>query len=89
MMMVTIVLAVLHTADERLDRTAARKMSTALLLAVAYGATIGGIATLVGTPPNLVLVQLFRDRFPDAPPISFARWMMFACPISLLLSPTK
>ncbi len=85
MMMVTIALAVLQTADDRLERDAARRTGVALLLAVAYGSTIGGVATLVGTPPNLVFVQIFRDRFPDAPPISFARWMMFACPISVIL----
>ena len=85
MMMVTIALAVLRTADERLEREAARRTGVALMLAVAYGSTIGGIATLVGTPPNLVFVQMFRDRFPEAPPISFARWMMFACPIAAIL----
>jgi sodium-dependent dicarboxylate transporter 2/3/5 len=86
MMMVTIALAVLQTADDRLPPNAAKRVGLAILLAIAYGATIGGVATPVGTPPNLVFLQMFRSRFPDGPPISFLRWMLFAVPISVVLS---
>ncbi len=85
MMMVTIALAVIQSAEEKLDRESARRTALALLLAVAYGSTIGGIATPVGTPPNLVFIQMFGDRFPSAPPISFLSWMLFAVPISAIL----
>ena len=85
MMMVTIALAVIKSAEEKLDPESARRTALALLLAVAYGANIGGIATPVGTPPNLVFIQIFRDRFPEAPPISFLSWMLFAVPISAIL----
>lgn len=53
-----------------------------LLLGIAYGASIGGFATLIGTPPNGVLVTQMSQLFPDAPEITFASWMLFALPMS-------
>ena len=53
----------------------ARRFAIAVLLVTAYGASIGGVATLVGTPPNLVLVRIFSIHFPRAPEINFAQWM--------------
>ncbi|MCA9197214.1 MAG: SLC13/DASS family transporter [Planctomycetales bacterium] len=55
----------------------------ALMLAIAYSATIGGMATLIGTPPNLVLAGVIEELYQTE--ISFAKWMMFALPISVLL----
>ncbi len=57
----------------------------ALLLGVAYSASIGGIATLVGTPPNLSFSRIFAISFPEAPEISFAQWMLFALPVTAVL----
>ena len=62
-----------------------RRLSVALLLGLAYSASIGGLATLVGTPPNLIFKGYFEAAYPDAPPISFAGWMAKALPFSLLL----
>jgi di/tricarboxylate transporter len=45
-----------------------------ILLSVAYSASIGGTSTLVGTAPNLVLVNQFAAIFPLAPAISFFKW---------------
>ncbi|MFT5105325.1 MAG: sodium-dependent dicarboxylate transporter 2/3/5, partial [Verrucomicrobiales bacterium] len=55
----------------------------ALMLAIAYSASIGGMATLIGTPPNLVLAGAVYERF--GVEISFGQWMMFGLPISLIL----
>lgn len=55
----------------------------ALMLAIAFSASIGGMATLIGTPPNLVLAGVVEKNF--ATEISFAQWFMFGFPISLLL----
>lgn len=52
----------------------------ALLLMVAYGASIGGMATLVGTPPNL-LVAGFLERLCGVK-VGFARWLLFGLPIA-------
>ena len=61
------------------------KYATGLLLGVAYSASIGGIATLVGTPPNLSFARIFQIMFPEAPEISFASWFSFALPITIIL----
>lgn len=54
-----------------------------LMLGIAYSASIGGIGTIIGTPPNVVLVSIFHNEFPGAPPISFAQWFIFAAPLSV------
>lgn len=53
-----------------------------LLLGVAYSASIGGVATPVGTPPNLITLGLLRTRGIH---ISFAHWLTFALPIALTM----
>lgn len=55
----------------------------ALMLAIAYSASIGGIATLIGTPPNLVLAGVVLNTYGYE--ITFLQWFMFGFPISLLL----
>ncbi|MFV8225593.1 SLC13 family permease [Christiangramia aquimixticola] len=55
----------------------------ALMLAIAYSASIGGIATLIGTPPNLVFAGIVEELYGIE--ISFTRWFMLGLPISCLL----
>jgi len=62
----------------------ARNFPLVLMLGLAQSASIGGLATLIGTPPNGVLITQFEQIFPDAPAISFAQWMAFAAPFSFL-----
>ncbi|WP_047546768.1 SLC13 family permease [Psychroserpens sp. Hel_I_66] len=54
-----------------------------LMLAIAYSASIGGIATLIGTPPNLVLAGVVEDIYGYE--ITFSQWFIFGFPISILL----
>lgn len=54
-----------------------------LTLGVAYGANIGGIATLIGTPPNIVYKGYVQELLKSD--ISFLQWMLFALPIALLM----
>ncbi|MCW5899886.1 MAG: SLC13/DASS family transporter [Flavobacteriales bacterium] len=61
-----------------------RRMTVPLLLGVAYGATIGGMATPVGTPPNLVLLEQWRMLFPDRPAIGFGQWMLVGVPFAVV-----
>lgn len=82
MMMIPILLSIITRLEEIAGKESIANFSTGLLLAVAYSASIGGMATLVGTPPNLSFVRIFHIYFPDAPEISFARWFMFALPIA-------
>lgn len=55
----------------------------ALMLAIAYSASIGGIATLIGTPPNLVLAGILEDHFNIE--LTFSKWIIFGLPISIIL----
>lgn len=55
----------------------------ALMLAIAYAASIGGMATLIGTPPNLVLAGVVRESY--GVEISFLQWMLIALPFSVVL----
>jgi len=55
----------------------------ALMLAIAYSASIGGMATLIGTPPNLVLAGVIKTSYDIE--ITFLQWMSFGLPISVLL----
>jgi len=84
MMMIPIASAVLVRWDGMFESGQARALSIALLLGIAYAASVGGMATLVGTPPNLVFAQLYHQQFTHAPSVSFAEWMAFALPFSLI-----
>ncbi|MGB3143712.1 MAG: DASS family sodium-coupled anion symporter [Maribacter sp.] len=55
----------------------------ALMLAIAYSASIGGLATLIGTPPNLVLAGVVLDTYGYE--ITFMQWFAFGLPISIIL----
>ncbi|MFC0606061.1 SLC13 family permease [Winogradskyella pulchriflava] len=55
----------------------------ALMLAIAYSASIGGMATLIGTPPNLVLAGVVESTYNTE--ITFSQWFMFGFPISVIL----
>ena len=55
----------------------------ALMLSIAYSASIGGIATLIGTPPNLVFAGIIQEVYNIE--ISFLKWFQFGFPISILL----
>ena len=54
-----------------------------LMLAIAYSASIGGVATLIGTPPNLVLAGVINEVYNVE--ITFLQWFIFGFPISILL----
>ncbi|OLF75091.1 anion transporter [Pseudoalteromonas haloplanktis] len=53
----------------------------ALLLSIAYGASIGGIATLIGTPPNALMAAYLSDSYQIE--IGFAQWMIVGVPLAL------
>ncbi len=84
-MMLPIALAVISRAEEKTGVEETRALSVALLLAVAYGASIGGVATLVGTPTNLAFAQIYRQTFPDAPPVNFGQWFAIGLPFSIAM----
>lgn len=85
MMMLPIAMSIIGQLDDLLSDKSSNKFSVGLLLSIAYAASIGGMATLVGTPPNLSFSRIFHIYFPTAPEISFSAWLMFALPVSLIL----
>jgi sodium-dependent dicarboxylate transporter 2/3/5 len=60
-----------------------RRFGTALLLAIAYSASIGGIATLIGTPPNALLAAYLLDT--QGIEVGFAQWMLLGLPVSVVM----
>jgi len=60
-----------------------RRFSTALMLMVAYGASVGGIATPIGTPPNLIGIGMIQQLIGVR--INFFEWMTFALPITAVM----
>jgi len=83
MMMVPIAVSVLISLESTVGKEQIKKYSVGLLLGVAYSASVGGIATLIGTPPNAAFVKIFAISFPDAPEVSFSQWFIFALPVSI------
>ncbi|WP_328717481.1 DASS family sodium-coupled anion symporter [Halomonas elongata] len=81
-MMLPIGMSVVSLLDDS-DPEELRRYATALLLAIAYSASIGGVATLIGTPPNALLAGYLADsRGID---LGFAQWMLVGLPISLAM----
>lgn len=62
-----------------------RNFGIAILLAVAYGASIGGMATIIGSPPNGIYVRFVEQTYGDT--VSLLEWMLIGLPVTLLLLP--
>ncbi|GAB3672282.1 SLC13 family permease [Salinisphaera aquimarina] len=81
-MMLPIGMSVVSLMSED-DSPEVERYATRLLLAIAYAASIGGVATLIGTPPNALLAgYLSSDQGID---IGFAQWMVVGLPVSLVM----
>jgi len=63
-----------------------KAFATALLLGTAYGASIGGVGTPIGSPPNVIFLAQLNAAYPELQ-VSFARWMMFGIPLVALFLP--
>jgi sodium-dependent dicarboxylate transporter 2/3/5 len=84
MMMVPIVMALLVRLRESAGESF-RKLEIALLLGIAYASSVGGMATLIGTAPNLSFVRIYSISFPEASEITFLHWLGVGLPTSALL----
>lgn len=80
-MMLPIALSVIHLVREQGGDS--QSFAKALLLSIAYGASIGGIATLIGTPPNALMAAYLSDSYQIE--IGFATWMMIGVPLSIVM----
>ncbi|HHJ80103.1 MAG TPA: DASS family sodium-coupled anion symporter, partial [Candidatus Tenderia electrophaga] len=85
MLMVTIGMAVLQqlSGSKEQGALAQSNFGIALMLGIAYAASIGGVATLIGTPPNAILAGVVERQYGYT--IGFAEWMLFAMPLSIVM----
>lgn len=83
-MLFPIGLSFILQVEDMFPKEQTSNFSTALMLGIAYAASIGGVATLIGTPPNLIFQRVYQMNFPDAPAISFTTWAAFAFPYALI-----
>ncbi|WP_207511961.1 SLC13 family permease [Longitalea luteola] len=67
-----------HKGNARLDN-----LAICIMLAIAYSSNFGGIATIVGTPPNVAFVSFIKEKYNYT--VQFADWMLICAPLSLLL----
>jgi sodium-dependent dicarboxylate transporter 2/3/5 len=78
-----VALMMLPVAMALVERDKSGKLSVPLLLAVAYGSSIGGIATPIGTAPNGVFLFVYREA--TSQNVTFFQWMLFGVPLSLIM----
>lgn len=70
-----------HTVDSGV----ARNFSIALMLSIAYSASIGGVGTLIGTPPNALLASFLQNTYQIE--ITFFNWMLMGIPVVIVMLP--
>jgi sodium-dependent dicarboxylate transporter 2/3/5 len=83
MLMIPILLSIITRLEHHNGPERVQHYTIGLLLGIAYSASIGGVATLVGSPPNLSFARIFYIYFPDAPEVSFAKWFFYGFPITI------
>ncbi len=84
-MMATIGVSVIQTLSERqlCSEVQSKTFAKALMLCIAYSASIGGITTLIGTPPNLIFVNFVQENLNET--VSMISWMIKAVPFVITL----
>jgi len=84
-MMVPIGMAIVYQMEAKFNVEESHKFTLGLMLGIAYACSVGGMATLVGTPPNLAFVRIFQISFPNAKPIAFGTWFVMGLPLSAVM----
>ncbi|MDX8343342.1 DASS family sodium-coupled anion symporter [Rossellomorea sp. YZS02] len=86
MMMLPIGTAVVYQVNESLQKKGAKRtghFSKVIMLGIAYSASIGGLGTLIGTPPNTIFAAVIKQLY--GIDFSFAKWMLFGVPLAAIL----
>lgn len=81
MMLFSAVFALIQETKEHITGKS-KKFGAALLLGLAFSATIGGMATPVGTPPNMYFFKAFKEAFPLESNLNFFKWSLIGYPIA-------
>ncbi len=83
LMMLPIAASVVAQADRAAGPAGApHGFGAALMLGIAYSASIGGMSTLIGTPPNIFFRGYYSEAYPHLPEITFGGWMLLAVPLA-------
>lgn len=69
--------------EQSMKNEGMRNFALSMMLGIAYAANIGGTATIIGTPPNVVFAGIMREQFDTE--VGFAQWIIFGLPFALLL----
>lgn len=85
MLMVPISLSLITNLKEYYHDHLIQRYAKAIFIGLAYACSIGGISTLIGTPPNLSFARIFNLTYPQAQEITFGQWFIFAFPLSILI----
>jgi len=87
LMMLPIAVSILQFVENKSDdgKHVVTNFEIVLLLSIAYACNIGGIGTLIGTPPNALLAAFMLENY--GVEISFAQWMLIGVPLVLLMLP--
>jgi sodium-dependent dicarboxylate transporter 2/3/5 len=83
MMMFPIAASVIHVMSQSGTKKGIRNFSVSVLLSIAYASNIGGISTLIGTPPNTAYANIVRNDLGYN--IDFFQWMLVCMPIAAIL----
>ncbi len=84
MMMYPIGASVIHVISKHADPNAnIKNFSLTLMLSLAYASNFGGIATIIGTPPNVAYIRHLNEHYKHG--IDFANWMMLCMPLAVIL----
>ncbi len=81
MMLFGAVFALIQETKNYIEKNQGR-FAAALLLGLAFSATIGGLATPVGTPPNMYFFKAYKEAFPANTDLNFLKWSAIGYPIS-------
>jgi sodium-dependent dicarboxylate transporter 2/3/5 len=84
MMMFPIAISVITVMSERTGKQGNQAhFNLTIMLAIAYASNIGGIATIIGTPPNVAYVGFIQSKYGSE--VDFLQWMLMCLPLSILL----
>ncbi|PWR76007.1 SLC13 family permease [Methanospirillum stamsii] len=92
MMMIPIAVAIIGTIGvdafkKESGEEGGLDFAKALVISIAYAASIGGLGTIIGSPPNGIFLAQLKTLFPDAPTIGFVDWMLFGIPLVAIFIP--
>jgi sodium-dependent dicarboxylate transporter 2/3/5 len=82
LMLLPVVYAVLESVEDKIQSA---RLAVPLFLGIAYAASIGGLGTPIGSPPNVIFLKVYAEA--TGVMISFSQWMLWAVPVVLLMVP--